>query len=78
MKQHEDLTLDAILADAVRLKALLHEEILTIEDMALMYRITPSGVRKKIYRGELTGRKNGRRWYFRKSVVMGTEFSFAK
>lgn len=77
MGQRDQFILDSILADAARLKALLHEEVLTIEDMAVLFRITPSGVLKKIYRGELTGRKNGRRWYFLKSSVIGSEFALA-
>lgn len=59
------------MSDITRIMALFHDELLTIKDVAGIFQISEDGVRKRIYRGQVKAKKDGKKWYFLKSDIMG-------
>lgn len=48
-----------------------HETLLTIEEVADIYSVTPSAIHKRVQRGRMKSIKDGKRRYFLKSKIFG-------
>lgn len=48
-----------------------HETLLTIEEVADIYSVTPSAIHKRVQRGHMKSIKDGKRRYFLKSKIFG-------
>lgn len=44
--------------------------LLVVEDVAALLRLTPAHVRKLLARGELPGRRRGKRWYVLRGALL--------